>query len=391
VLDEAHGIKNIKSNRYKILIKLAQKADYRLMLTGTPLQNNFLELWALLNFLMPKVFGDVENFDELLKLPVEDQDENDPQIKRLKQIISPFLLRRLKSDVLASLPPKTLSTVWCNFTTPQSKIYSSIFALSKSKFASLQREKEQRDQKKLQDSQNNQNSQSSQDSLIDDQPMLKKEKSLQITTEIKEIDQNEKENILQNEPVSLHHILMQLRKGANNALLFRSIYTDEDLLKIQNAYNAIKGKEKGHEMEIEEAKENHEGKENEEKIKDDEEKIIKNEMEIENENENEDENENENENDQDEEMKDENEVEEEKQNEEEDEDENSVCHYCEEPSNSLFACGGVCKRVFHLKCIGLKRKPKIGSWLCIDCEKLGEDFKTKLSKRKKMNANQRKF
>jgi len=268
VLDEAHGIKNIKSNRYKILIKLAQKADYRLMLTGTPLQNNFLELWALLNFLMPKVFGDVENFDELLKLPVEDQDENDPQIKRLKQIISPFLLRRLKSDVLASLPPKTLSTIWCNFTTPQSKIYQSIFALSKSKFASLQREKEERDKKKLQDSQNSQNnSQNSQDMLIDDHAQLKKEKSLQITTEIKEIDENEneneKENILQNEPVSLHHILMQLRKGANNALLFRSIYTDEDLLKIQNAYNAIKGKEKGIPLENQEGKNEEKEKEKE--------------------------------------------------------------------------------------------------------------------------------
>lgn len=71
IIDEGHKIKNIESNLAKNVRTL--KCDYRLLLTGTPIQNNIKELWALLNFLMPKVFSNSDDFQELFDLISEDE------------------------------------------------------------------------------------------------------------------------------------------------------------------------------------------------------------------------------------------------------------------------------------------------------------------------------
>uniref|UniRef100_A0A182XGX4 SWI/SNF-related matrix-associated actin-dependent regulator of chromatin subfamily A containing DEAD/H box 1 homolog n=1 Tax=Anopheles quadriannulatus TaxID=34691 RepID=A0A182XGX4_ANOQN len=114
VFDEAHMLKNVHSQRYQNLIRI--NAKYRILLTGTPLQNNLLELMSLLCFVMPKLIGSkVEDIKTLFQGKVktnkgEGEEElssfEKNQIDRAKLIMKPFVLRRLKKDVLAFLPPK---------------------------------------------------------------------------------------------------------------------------------------------------------------------------------------------------------------------------------------------------------------------------------------------
>ncbi|XP_057962074.1 protein CHROMATIN REMODELING 19 isoform X2 [Malania oleifera] len=101
LLDEAHAIKDRNSYRWKNLMSVARNANQRLMLTGTPLQNDLHELWSLLEFIMPDIFatGDVD-LKKLLN--AEDGD----LITRMKSILGPFILRRLKSDIMQQLAPK---------------------------------------------------------------------------------------------------------------------------------------------------------------------------------------------------------------------------------------------------------------------------------------------
>jgi superfamily II DNA or RNA helicase len=103
VIDEAHRIKNEKSKLSYTVREMNSR--HRLLLTGTPLQNNLHELWALLNFLLPDIFGDGDMFDEWFD--TEDAAEGDTNmVSRLHGILRPFLLRRVKAEVEKSLLPK---------------------------------------------------------------------------------------------------------------------------------------------------------------------------------------------------------------------------------------------------------------------------------------------
>lgn len=124
VVDEAHRIKNEDSSLSKI-IRLFYSRN-RLLITGTPLQNNLHELWALLNFLLPDVFGDSAQFDDAFEnQPTEDMTEEekekkqDQAIHELHQLLSPFLLRRVKADVEKSLLPKIETNVYIGMTDMQ--------------------------------------------------------------------------------------------------------------------------------------------------------------------------------------------------------------------------------------------------------------------------------
>eukprot|EP00891_Asterochloris_glomerata_P000647 jgi/Astpho2/647/Aster-04487 len=126
IIDEAHRIKNENS----ILSRTVRmfKTNYRLLITGTPLQNNLHELWALLNFLLPEVFGSAEKFDEWFKVGTGDKEAEASVVEQLHKVLRPFLLRRIKSDVEKSLPPKKETILKIGMSEMQKKWYRNLLS-----------------------------------------------------------------------------------------------------------------------------------------------------------------------------------------------------------------------------------------------------------------------
>ncbi|KAL8629758.1 hypothetical protein Q9189_004552 [Teloschistes chrysophthalmus] len=134
VVDEGHRLKNFNC---KLVKELKQyKSESRLILTGTPLQNNLSELWSLLNYLLPEAFSDLEHFESIFNFS-DVQDENSPDhvltkqrrqetIDSLHSILKPFLLRRIKSDVENHLPPKREYILYAPLTAVQKEMYRKI-------------------------------------------------------------------------------------------------------------------------------------------------------------------------------------------------------------------------------------------------------------------------
>ena len=104
VLDEAQAIKNIATKRSRAAMEL--DGNFKMITTGTPIENHLGELWNLFNFINPGLLGSLEQFNQRYAQPIEkDKDQN--ARKKLKKLIQPFILRRLKSQVLEELPPRT--------------------------------------------------------------------------------------------------------------------------------------------------------------------------------------------------------------------------------------------------------------------------------------------
>lgn len=128
IFDEAHMLKNMNTQRYVNLFNI--NAERRILLTGTPLQNNLLELMSLLNFVMPDMFHSKidyikDFFSKKTKVPVENLPEfEQEQIELAKRIMKPFILRRLKKDVLQDLPKKTSEVIKCPMTEDQRTKYN---------------------------------------------------------------------------------------------------------------------------------------------------------------------------------------------------------------------------------------------------------------------------
>ncbi|XP_042336062.1 chromodomain-helicase-DNA-binding protein 5 isoform X2 [Sceloporus undulatus] len=119
VVDEAHRLKNNQSKFFRVLN--SYKIDYKLLLTGTPLQNNLEELFHLLNFLTPERFNNLEGFlEEFADISKEDQ------IKKLHDLLGPHMLRRLKADVFKNMPAKTELIVRVELSQMQKKYYKLI-------------------------------------------------------------------------------------------------------------------------------------------------------------------------------------------------------------------------------------------------------------------------
>jgi len=104
ILDEAQVIKNPRAKVARFAREV--NAEYRLCLTGTPMENHLGELWALFDFLMPGFLGDSKFFSRQFRQPIEKQADTDRH-NRLVERISPFMLRRNKVDVVKELPEKT--------------------------------------------------------------------------------------------------------------------------------------------------------------------------------------------------------------------------------------------------------------------------------------------
>lgn len=186
VYDEGHNLKNSASSRYKYLMAL--KANFRLLLTGTPLQNNLKELISLLSFVLPKVFaGNMDRLDSIFKIKAFGDSEtlesallSQERIKRAKTMMTPFILRRYKRDVLDDLPEKKYRIDYVELNAIQQSIYNEQLTLTKKDLADKSGESEKR------------------------------------VGDIK----------------SAINIMMQLRKCANHPMLFRRQYDDKLLPKI---------------------------------------------------------------------------------------------------------------------------------------------------------------
>ena len=146
ILDEAHSIKNFQTQRWQKL--LGFKTHARLLLTGTPLQNNLTELWSLMFFLMPREFDHDSGFagleewlnatrrpaDQILE---QGRERLDPQaqqtVSKLHEVLRPYLLRRLKADVEKQMPAKHEHVVYCRLSKRQRQLYDGFMARADTK------------------------------------------------------------------------------------------------------------------------------------------------------------------------------------------------------------------------------------------------------------------
>jgi helicase SWR1 len=147
ILDEAHNIKNFRSQRWQTLLNF--KSEARLLLTGTPLQNNLIELWSLLYFLMPSGttslptgFANLNEFQEWFAHPVEQLMEGGREgmdaeakntVTKLHKVLRPYLLRRLKADVEKQMPGKYEHIVYCRLSKRQRYLYDDFMSMAKTR------------------------------------------------------------------------------------------------------------------------------------------------------------------------------------------------------------------------------------------------------------------
>lgn len=120
ILDESQAIKNPESKRYKS-VRLLQ-ARNRIVMTGTPIENNTFDLYAQLSFAHPGLLGNMKYFRDVYSGPI-DRFQDRKRAKELQQLISPFILRRTKKQVATELPDKTEMVIYCEMGTEQRKVY----------------------------------------------------------------------------------------------------------------------------------------------------------------------------------------------------------------------------------------------------------------------------
>lgn len=192
IFDEGHILKNRKSLKYAKLLRIPAK--WRLILTGTPLQNNLNELISLLQFIMPTYFrGAEEALTQIFQVKQAGQ-LSEERVTRAKQMMQPFVLRRKKVDVLNDLQPKTERIKYCDMTPRQSQVYKETYA--KSRAALLQHQNHTNGREKTEKT-------ASSNKGKKGQGMFGEAKA--------------------------GNMLIDLRKAANHPLLFRRLYNDSKI------------------------------------------------------------------------------------------------------------------------------------------------------------------
>lgn len=205
VFDEGHVLKNFQSQRYQALLKY--EANWRLLLTGTPLQNNLQELVSLMNFILPSHFAN--GLDSLRAVFKTKGDSKvtllaQERVSRAKKMMTPFVLRRRKDQVLQDLPKKTERIEWCEMTALQKSIYNEALQRSRKTIFDLESEKADAEKEKA-----------------NGKGTKKKTKG----------NARAKDKLyLENST----NVLMDLRKAASHPMLFRRRFTDDTLTSIAN-------------------------------------------------------------------------------------------------------------------------------------------------------------
>lgn len=123
VLDEAQAIKNFLTKRSRAAMELTGR--FKFLTTGTPIENHLIELWNLFQFINPGLLGSLEQFSKRFIVPIE-REENPEARRRLKKLVQPFILRRLKPQVLEELPPRTEITLQVTMNRQEAALYEAL-------------------------------------------------------------------------------------------------------------------------------------------------------------------------------------------------------------------------------------------------------------------------
>ncbi|MCE1246839.1 MAG: DEAD/DEAH box helicase [Firmicutes bacterium] len=125
ILDEAQNIKNAETKQAKAARDM--KADYRIAMTGTPVENHVGELWSVMEFLNPGYLGSKQDFKQNFHIPIQVLQSRETA-EKLKKLTGPFILRRLKTDksIISDLPEKLEMKTWCNLTKEQASLYAAV-------------------------------------------------------------------------------------------------------------------------------------------------------------------------------------------------------------------------------------------------------------------------
>ncbi|MFO7936897.1 MAG: SNF2-related protein [Kiritimatiellia bacterium] len=136
VLDEAQHIKN-RSTQNAIAAKKINACN-KLVLTGTPLENSVSDIWSIMDFLMPRYLGIYEEFRLNFETPVSNgESAGQTAQKKLKRMLNPFILRRLKTEVAKDLPEKIVKVSFCQMTVDQQRVYNDLLSTSRMKIKDL--------------------------------------------------------------------------------------------------------------------------------------------------------------------------------------------------------------------------------------------------------------
>lgn len=202
VFDEGHVLKNFQSQRYQALLKF--EAKWRLLLTGTPLQNNLQELVSLMNFILPNMLSaKLETLRAIFKTKGDAKVTllSQERISRAKKMMTPFVLRRRKDQVLKDLPLKTERIEWCDMTDIQRSIYNDAL---------------QRSRKTILDAEGTTPDASGTTTPVTNGKAAKKKTKAHPRA---------KDKYLENSS----NVLMDLRKAASHPMLFRKLFDDQAL------------------------------------------------------------------------------------------------------------------------------------------------------------------
>ncbi|PFH51523.1 hypothetical protein AMATHDRAFT_58959 [Amanita thiersii Skay4041] len=205
VYDEGHVLKNFQSQRYQSLLRFGSR--WRLLLTGTPLQNNLQELVSLMNFILPNHFADsIDSLRAIFKVKGDSKITllAQERVSRAKKMMTPFVLRRRKDQVLKDLPNKTERIEWCEMTPLQRSIYAD--AIQRSRKTIIE---------------------------ADDQLATNGENTA--TTNGRSKASKKKQKAVKEKNIYLENstnVLMDLRKAASHPMLFRTRFTDDILSSI---------------------------------------------------------------------------------------------------------------------------------------------------------------
>ncbi|MBT5062434.1 MAG: DEAD/DEAH box helicase [Verrucomicrobia bacterium] len=139
ILDEAQHIKNRATQNAQSVKSI--KANHRLVLTGTPMENSVMDLWSIFDFLMPGYLGSARDFKDRYETPITQQNTV-PVLDRLKRRIGPFLLRRTKTEVRPDLPERIEQVTYCDLSKEQRSIYQQVMESGRAKLLEIAGQKQ---------------------------------------------------------------------------------------------------------------------------------------------------------------------------------------------------------------------------------------------------------